>query len=421
MKRSNQHSKNDYQQLESRRMLAGNVTATLTDGGFLILSGNQDDNQVLVTTNESGDVEVTGLNDTTINDTDDSFVADGVVEDLRLFLRGGDDMVSVEDVEFADRVVVRGGSGNDTIGFLRTTVGDSLRIDSGSQGDFISLDTVNVGTLLNISSRGGEDVVGIDNSEIEGRTTVRTGSRSDRLAIRNSVHEAEVRVTTSGGSDFFGVDGLSVNDSARIQLGGRADAAFINDSEFLDSVNLGGNGGSDVLEVTGETSFEELPVTISFDGDDVPGGLVQIDAVFSDLIESGARLGNIAELAAMTPQLSQLVGALEATGLDETLAGPGPFTVFAPLNSGFDAIDDVVAGLDNDELTSVLQFHVVAGEIFAEELITLESVDTVLGQSFTVDTTNGVLLNGNATLGTTDIRASNGVIHLLNDVLVPVL
>ena len=81
----------------------------------------------------------------------------------------------------------------------------------------------------------------------------------------------------------------------------------------------------------------------------------------------------------------------------------------------------VVQSLSLEQLTDVLTFHVAVDEIFAADLVQLESVDTLFGDPFTVDTTNGVILNGNATLDATDIRAKNGVIHLLNEVLVPAL
>ena len=107
--------------------------------------------------------------------------------------------------------------------------------------------------------------------------------------------------------------------------------------------------------------------------------------------------------------------------MDAAVAGDGPLTVFAPLNSAFDAISDVVAGLTNDQLTDVLLFHVAGQEISSELLVTLDSVETLLGQSFTVDATDGVILNGNAELAAVDIQAKNGIVHLLQDVLIPEL
>ena len=140
------------------------------------------------------------------------------------------------------------------------------------------------------------------------------------------------------------------------------------------------------------------------------------------MIASEARLGTVTELAVLTPELSTLVGALQSTGLDDALNGEGPFTAFAPLNSAFDKLPDgTLEGLTTEQLSDILKFHVVAGDaVFAAELVTLTSVETLLGQSFTVDLTSGSpVLNGDVTLAATDIRAKNGVIHLLNEVLLP--
>ncbi|MEM9409700.1 MAG: fasciclin domain-containing protein [Planctomycetota bacterium] len=411
-----------YEQLEKRQLLAGDVSAVLA-GNSLVISGDSSGNEVLIATNADGEIEVSGENGTTINGGENlvADIGDAVLQDLLIFMRGGADSVAIENVSIAGRTVVRGGSGSDAIGILNTDVGTDLRIDSGAQGDFISLDNVEIEGNLVVRSRGGEDTIGIDASDIDGRTIVDSGSLSDRVAIRDSSHQSAVRISTAGGSDFVSADGLDISSSVRIVTGGRADNLFVNDSRFGSSVLAKGNGGSDVLEVTGNTTFAQTPRTFSFEGNDVPGGIPQTEAVFTDLIAADARLGTIVEIAAMTPELTQLVGALQATGLDSALAGDGPLTVFAPLNSAFDAISEVVAGLNNDQLSDVLLFHVTSGSVFAEELVTLDSVATLLGQSFDVDVTNGVVLNGSVTLAATDIRAKNGVIHLLNDVLVPVL
>ncbi len=418
-KRATKYSNNSYQQLENRQLLAGDVAVILA-GNSLILSGDNQDNEIILSTNNDGDIEITGANGTSVNGMDEVAV-DAVIEDLRIFLRAGDDMVSVEDVDVAGNAIVRGGSGSDAIGFLRSDIGGNLRIDSGGQADFISVETVETGEDLVIISGGGEDTVGVDDSTINGRTNIRSGARHDRVVIRNSIHQSRVRISTSGGSDFVSADGLTVNGPANISLGGRADNLFVNQSDFNAPLLALGGGSNDILEVTGNSSFSSTPRTFSFEGSDVPGGLPQTDLVFTDLIESGARLGTIVELASMTPELSQLVGALQATGLDAALAGDGPFTVFAPLNSAFEEISTVVAGLSNDQLTDVLLFHVAVGEIFAEELVMMDDVETLLGQTFSVDTTDAVVLNANVTLAATDIRAKNGVVHLLNNVLVPVL
>ena len=421
MRRKLRENATRYQRLEPRQLLAGDVTASFS-GDTLRIVGDGSANEVNISINDGGDLEISGQNGTRINGSDNAVVMDlsaAMIEDLRVNLAGGDDMLFVEEIEIGNRAVIRGGGGMDSIGLFDVTVGDDLRVDAGGRHDNVSVDRLFIGDNLVINGSGGEDTIGIDDTTINGRTIINTGARSDRVAIRNSVHNDRVRIHTAGGFDFVSADGLDVNAVARVFTGGRSDNVFVNDTEFSTNVLVRGGGGNDNLEVTGMSTLAVAPDVSSFEGTDVVGGLPQTDQVFLDLVSSSARLGTIVEIATITPELSTLVGALEATELDDALAGDGPFTVFAPLNSAFDAISEVVADLSLSELTDVLLFHVTPDAVFADELVMMNSVDTLLGQSFTVNTTNGVVLNGNATLAATDIRAKNGVIHLLNDVLVP--
>ena len=95
--------------------------------------------------------------------------------------------------------------------------------------------------------------------------------------------------------------------------------------------------------------------------------------------------------------------------------------MFAPLNSAFDKLPDgTLEGLTNEQLTNILLFHVAPEVLFAADVVSRTSIDTLLEQSFSVEVTDdGVLLNDNVTLAATDIRAKNGVVHLLNEVLIP--
>ncbi|MDX1613024.1 MAG: fasciclin domain-containing protein [Candidatus Promineifilaceae bacterium] len=133
---------------------------------------------------------------------------------------------------------------------------------------------------------------------------------------------------------------------------------------------------------------------------------------------------SIAEIAANDEQFSTLVTALDAAGLVETLSGEGAFTVFAPTNDAFAALpegmlDSLLADPDG-ALTDVLLYHVVDGAVPAETVVTLDSADTLLGEPVTIEVTDaGVVLNGEVTVTTTDIEASNGIIHIIDGVLVP--
>jgi uncharacterized surface protein with fasciclin (FAS1) repeats len=132
--------------------------------------------------------------------------------------------------------------------------------------------------------------------------------------------------------------------------------------------------------------------------------------------------GTIVDVASANEDFSTLVAAVDAAGLVETLSGEGPFTVFAPTNEAFDALPEGVLDallLPENEavLTSILTYHVVPGEV-TSDMITDGDVATVEGQSVTISTESGVMVN-EATVVTPDVDASNGVIHVIDAVLIP--
>jgi transforming growth factor-beta-induced protein len=132
---------------------------------------------------------------------------------------------------------------------------------------------------------------------------------------------------------------------------------------------------------------------------------------------------NIVEIAASDENFSTLVTAVDAAGLVETLSSEGPFTVFAPTNDAFAALPpDVLDALlaDTELLTEVLLYHVVSGDVRAETVVTLDEAETVGGEIVSVTTNDdGVFLNDSTAVVQTDIVASNGVIHVIDTVLVP--
>jgi uncharacterized surface protein with fasciclin (FAS1) repeats len=118
-----------------------------------------------------------------------------------------------------------------------------------------------------------------------------------------------------------------------------------------------------------------------------------------------------------------LAQALTAAGLVETLQGPGPFTVLAPTDEAFAKIPaaDLEKLLANkEELTKVLTYHVIAGSVPSSTVVTLADAATVEGRKVTVAVVDGkVVINGSSTVTATDIAASNGVIHVIDAVLMP--
>lgn len=145
---------------------------------------------------------------------------------------------------------------------------------------------------------------------------------------------------------------------------------------------------------------------------------------------------SIVETALGVPDLSTLITAVKAAGLVETLQGKGPFTVFAPLNSAFDKLPEGTVGTlvkpENKELlTKILTYHVVAGKVSAHTLVNLikkghgkASIKTVAGETLTatVEGKKVLLIDGKGSkieVVKTDINCSNGVVHLLDGVLMP--
>lgn len=133
-----------------------------------------------------------------------------------------------------------------------------------------------------------------------------------------------------------------------------------------------------------------------------------------------ARL-DIVETAVAAGSFNTLATALKAAGLVETLKGPGPFTVFAPTDEAFaripaDTLNAILA--DKERLTAILTYHVVAGKVTAEAVMTITSAKTVQGGTLAIDTSNGVRVN-DATVVKADVMASNGVIHVIDRVLLP--
>jgi transforming growth factor-beta-induced protein len=132
----------------------------------------------------------------------------------------------------------------------------------------------------------------------------------------------------------------------------------------------------------------------------------------------------IVDIAVNDGRFNTLVAAVTAAGLAETLSGPGPFTVFAPTDDAFAALPEgTVDALLQDPtgaLQNILLYHVVNGKVMAADVVNLTSAPTVLGEEIAISLEgDSVMLNGNATVIITDIEADNGVIHVIDAVILP--
>ena len=132
-------------------------------------------------------------------------------------------------------------------------------------------------------------------------------------------------------------------------------------------------------------------------------------------------MADIVDTAVQAGSFTTLVAAVTAAGLVETLKGTGPFTVFAPTDEAFAKLPSgTVEALLKDipQLKKILTYHVVAGKVMAADVVKLKSAKTVEGSEVKIDASNGVKINA-STVTTPDVAADNGVIHIIDTVLMP--
>jgi uncharacterized surface protein with fasciclin (FAS1) repeats len=138
----------------------------------------------------------------------------------------------------------------------------------------------------------------------------------------------------------------------------------------------------------------------------------------------GMAKGNIVEVAAGNDDFSTLVAAVKAAGLVDVLAGEGPYTVFAPTNAAFaklpaGTVEDLLKPENKDKLVAILTYHVVPGKVMAADVVKLDSATTAQGSDVTIAASDSGVTVDNANVVMTDVAASNGVIHVIDTVILP--
>ena len=133
---------------------------------------------------------------------------------------------------------------------------------------------------------------------------------------------------------------------------------------------------------------------------------------------------DIVDTAVAAGSFKTLVAAVKAAGLVETLKGKGPFTVFAPTDEAFaklpaGTLDTLLKPENKEKLKGILTYHVVAGKVMAKDVVTLKEAKTVNGQMLTITVKDGKVMVDNANVAKTDVAASNGVIHVIDAVVLP--
>ncbi len=177
-------------------------------------------------------------------------------------------------------------------------------------------------------------------------------------------------------------------------------------------------------ESTVETTEEN---TAEDEAPDAGDAMAEDEDAMAEDADAMAEPSSIVDVAVENGSFTTLVAAVQAAGLDTTLSGEGPFTVFAPTDDAFAAaLEDL--GLTAEELLadtatleSILTYHVVAGEVPSSDVVTLDgqSVATVNGAEVTISVDGDTVMVNDATVTAVDVEASNGVIHVIDSVLLP--
>jgi uncharacterized surface protein with fasciclin (FAS1) repeats len=217
-------------------------------------------------------------------------------------------------------------------------------------------------------------------------------------------------------------------------VAGAVMAADLSDGQEVETVQ----GGILTVGIDGDavTLTDENGATVNVTATDIEasnGVIHVIDGVVTPAsgdAEGGEEAaGTIVDVAAGNPDFETLVAAVTAAELGETLSGEGPFTVFAPTNDAFAALpegtlDTLLDPANKDQLTGILTYHVIAAEVMAADLTDGQVVDTVNGATFTVNIDGDAVTLTDAAGNTvnvvaTDVDASNGVVHVIDGVLLP--
>lgn len=261
-------------------------------------------------------------------------------------------------------------------------------------------------------------------------TLVGALERVNLVDVLNGAGPFTVFAPTNAAFEALGVDLSTLSDEALTEIllyhvfgGASIRAQDIGEGQtYLGmATNTGPNSTNLSLLVENDGSKVTINGNINVTATDITGnnGVIHVvDQVIMPL--------DIVGHAAANSNFTTLVGALGTANGDlvSVLSGEGPFTVFAPLNSAFEQISDVVAGLNADQLAAVLTYHVVGGNVRSSNLSDGLSVTTVNGDTFTVNISgSGVTITDAegeiANVLLTDVQATNGVIHVLDKVILP--
>jgi len=265
--------------LESRTLLAGNVSISLSRG-HMEIQGDDASNDVLIIA-ENGNLIARGLDGTTVNgQTGDVTLLTGatsIEKNLKARMNGGDDVLTLSGVSFGRNAKIWGGTGNDKIGLNDVFVGndlkiwthsgndgvwlndvtvdDDLRLDTGKGDDIVFVDSTATGDDMRIIARKGSNDVRIDSAQVGDDLKLKTGNGADDVAITDTTVSDDLKIKTRSGDDVVQVTGSAVGDDLKVKAGRGSDAA-----EIGTDVTVGDKSKTGSVEqgITGTTAEDRL-------------------------------------------------------------------------------------------------------------------------------------------------------------------
>jgi FKBP-type peptidyl-prolyl cis-trans isomerase len=397
-------SGHDYQQLESRQLLAGNVNVTL-QGDILQINGDFADNEIHVTGISNGRAQVFGLGGTTINGGNSGFVSSGPVRNVSMQMGNGDDSVTVENLVLSGFIDVDLGVGNDSLTLRHMNV-RSLNVNGRAGDDVIQIHSVYSRDYIIIQTHEGDDTISITSMATNRGVLIDTGDGADTIAIGHFGARANVVVNTGGGNDRVVLTGPYFASTSQFSLGSGHDTFIVmpqlssstanfgkqlrvfagdgNDSVFLGpgtsarrSVSLDGGPGNDSLGIPGAslrrpnfTSFENASGNVN----------AALDSFYERLLSLNIDT---------TPYGRVPVQSATLTMTSEPLKHYG-FSTAGPADSGLRLTGDPGMRVTQATVT------ITGGYIAGQDLLAFNNTSTISG-SF--NSANGRLtLTGNATV-----------------------
>ena len=263
-----------YNNLESRKMLAGDVTA-FEFGGDLFIRGDAQDNQIQIAVDDQGQIKITGLDETTVNRGTDFIVSgsDSAKFDggLRTNLGRGNDRFEIVDAQFAGRSVVYGGRGDDVIDLSGASFQDHITIQTFDGDDTISVSDSVFEDDLFVFSLNGRDTVELENDTTLGTAVVVTGDDADHVKVVTNDWLGETQLVLTGdGDDVVEIDSPKVGSGGfGVYAGHGADHVIADFGETTTQGNIVVNGqqGRDVVEMSMNEELSDQILPLQFEAD----------------------------------------------------------------------------------------------------------------------------------------------------------